>query len=73
MSSAFVSGPLGGPVEARRRLGKWLQVTVNLPARKAGEGEAVVARLLALAPTPAVIKTAICRVTQGEACRTLEP
>ena len=44
---------LGGPVEARRRLGKWLQVTINLPARRAGEGEAVVARLLSLAPPPA--------------------
>ena len=48
-----LAAALGGPVEARRRLGKWLQVTVNLPARKAGEGEAVVARLLALAPPPA--------------------
>ena len=48
-----LAAALGGPAEARRRLGKWLQVTVNLPARKAGEGEAVVARLLALAPPPA--------------------
>ena len=48
-----LAAALGGPVEARRRLGKWLQVTINLPARKAGEGEAVVARLLALAPPPA--------------------
>ena len=28
--------------EARRRLGKWLQVTVNLPARKDADGELVV-------------------------------
>ncbi len=48
-----LAAALGGPVEARRRLGKWLQVTINLPARKAGEGEAVVARLLSLAPPPA--------------------
>ena len=45
-----LAAALGGPVEARRRLGKWLQVTVNLPARKAGEGEAVVARLLVARP-----------------------
>ena len=36
---------LGNPSEARRRLGKWLQVTVNLPARKDADGELVVARL----------------------------
>ena len=48
-----LAAALGGPGEARRRLGKWLQVTVNLPARNAAEGEAVVARLLALAPPPA--------------------
>ena len=46
---------LGGPPEARRRLGKWLQVTVNLPARKDADGELVVARLLSASgqPTPA--------------------
>jgi hypothetical protein len=41
-----LSAALGGPREARRRLGKWLQVTVNLPARKDADGELVVARLL---------------------------
>ena len=39
--------------EARRRLGKWLQVTVNLPARKDADGELVVARLLSTAGHPA--------------------
>jgi hypothetical protein len=45
----------GGPSEARRRLGKWLQVTVNLPARKDADGELMVARLLSTPaqPTPA--------------------
>jgi hypothetical protein len=41
-----LSAALGGPREARRRLGKWLQVAVNLPARKDADGELVVARLL---------------------------
>jgi hypothetical protein len=41
-----LTATLGGPREARRRLGKWLQVTVNLPARKDADGELVVARLL---------------------------
>ena len=44
---------LGGAREARRRLGKWLQVTVNLPARKDADGELVVARLLSAAQQPA--------------------
>ena len=39
--------------EARRRLGKWLQVTVNLPARKDADGELVVARLLSAGAQPA--------------------
>ena len=38
---------LGGPVEARRRLDKWLQVVVNLPSRAGVDGERLVARLLA--------------------------
>jgi hypothetical protein len=37
---------LGGPRQARRRFGKWLQVTVNLSARQGADGERVVARLL---------------------------
>jgi outer membrane murein-binding lipoprotein Lpp len=41
-----LAAALGGPREARRRLGKWLQVTVNLPARKDADGEMVIARLL---------------------------
>ncbi len=54
-----LTATLGGPREARRRLGKWLQVAVNLPARKDADGELVVARLLsggqpAAAPTPAI-------------------
>ena len=44
---------LGGAHEARRRLGKWLQVTVNLPARKDADGELVVARLLSASAQPA--------------------
>ena len=44
---------LGGAREARRRLGKWLQVTVNLPARKDADGELVVARLLSAGGQPA--------------------
>jgi hypothetical protein len=46
---------LGGPREAHRRLGKWLQITVNLPARKEADGEAVVARLLSPAAPPASV------------------
>jgi hypothetical protein len=55
-----LAAALGNPSEARRRLGKWLQVAVNLPARKDADGELVVARLLsagdhpASAPDPAV-------------------
>jgi hypothetical protein len=45
---------LGSPREARRRLGKWLQVTVNLPARKDADGELVVARLLSAGEQPAL-------------------
>jgi ABC-type Na+ transport system ATPase subunit NatA len=48
-----LSGALGGAREARRRLGKWLQVTVNLPARKDADGEVVVARLLSAGGQPA--------------------
>jgi KAP family P-loop domain len=44
---------LDHPSEARRRLGKWLQVTVNLPARKDADGELVVARLLSAGEQPA--------------------
>ena len=44
---------LAAPREARRRLGKWLQVTVNLPARKDADGELVVARLLSAGAPPA--------------------
>jgi hypothetical protein len=44
---------LGGSRDARRRLGKWLQVTVNLPARKDADGELVVARLLSGGGQPA--------------------
>ena len=44
---------LGEPKEARRRFGKWLQVTVNLPARDDADGERVVARLLSTDGQPA--------------------
>ena len=43
---ARLAAALGGPREARRRLGKWLQVTVNLPARNEADGELLIARLL---------------------------
>jgi hypothetical protein len=48
-----LAAELGGPSEARRRFGKWLQVTVNLPARDDADGERVVARLLSTAGEPA--------------------
>ncbi len=48
-----LAATLGGPREARRRLAKWLQVTVNLPARKDADGELMVARLLSTAGPPA--------------------
>jgi ABC-type Na+ transport system ATPase subunit NatA len=48
-----LSAALGNPSEARRRLGKWLQVIVNLPARKDADGELVVARLLSAGEQPA--------------------
>ncbi len=44
-----LAAALGGPRRARRRFGKWLQVTVNLPARHGDDGERVVARLLSTA------------------------
>jgi hypothetical protein len=44
---------LGGPRKARRRLGKWLQVAVNLPARDGADGGRLVARLLSTAGHPA--------------------
>ena len=44
---------LGGPRKARRRLAKWLQVAVNLPAREGADGERVVSRLLSGAAQPA--------------------
>jgi hypothetical protein len=37
---------LGGASEARRRLGKWLQVALNLPARGDAHGQLMVTRLL---------------------------
>jgi hypothetical protein len=49
-----LAGALGNPSEARRRLAKWLQVTVNLPARKDADGELVVARLLSAGEQPAL-------------------
>jgi hypothetical protein len=44
-----LAGALGGPHKARRRLGKWLQVALNLPARHGDDAERVVARLLSTA------------------------
>jgi hypothetical protein len=48
---------LGGPRKARWRLGKWLQLTVNLPARDGADGGRVVARLLSTAGQPAAADT----------------
>jgi hypothetical protein len=50
---ARLAATLGGPRKARRRFGKWLQVSVNLPARDGTDGERVVARLLSTAGQPA--------------------
>jgi hypothetical protein len=44
---------LGGPRKARRRFGKWLQVTLNLPARDDAGRERFVARLLSTGGHPA--------------------
>ncbi|HEX9170691.1 MAG TPA: hypothetical protein VF886_17485 [Roseiarcus sp.] len=44
---------LGGPRKVRRRLGKWLQVAINLPSRDGADAERVVARLLSTAGQPA--------------------
>ena len=62
-------GALGGAREARRRLGKWLQVTVNLPARKDADGEVVVARLLSAGapPAPAPDSVGSCGGAHGAA------
>jgi len=48
-----LAAALEHPIEARRRLGKWLQVVVNLPARKDADGALVVARLLSAGEQPA--------------------
>ena len=48
-----IAGTLGGAREVLRRLGKWLQVTINLPARKDADGELMVSRLLSTAGQPA--------------------
>jgi hypothetical protein len=48
-----LAATLGGPRAARQRLGKWLQVTVNLPARDGADGELMVARLLSAGGQPA--------------------
>jgi hypothetical protein len=61
-----LSGALGGAREARRRLGKWLQVTVNLPARKDADGELVVARLLSAGALPAPAPDAAIATTLME-------
>jgi hypothetical protein len=48
-----LAAALERPSEARRRLGKWLQVALNLPVRKDADGELVVARLLSAGEQPA--------------------
>ena len=47
-----LAATLGGAREARQRLGKWLQVTVNLPVRDDADGELMVARLLSTGGQP---------------------
>jgi len=47
-----LAGALGDKSEARRRFGKWLQVTLNLPPRGDAHGELMVARLLSTGPEP---------------------
>jgi hypothetical protein len=44
---------LGGPRKARRRLGKWLQLSLNLPGPDETDGGRVVARLLSTTGQPA--------------------
>jgi hypothetical protein len=61
-----LAAALGGAREARRRLGKWLQVTVNLPARKDADGELVVARLLSAGALPAPAPDAAIATTLME-------
>ena len=57
---ARLAPALGGQGEARRRLGRWLQATISLPARGGADGGAVIERLLspagqsAPAPDPAI-------------------
>ncbi len=46
--------PLGGRQEARRRLDKWLQAVVNLPARAGIEGERLITRLLSVEGPPSL-------------------
>ncbi len=53
LDPARLGATLGGPREARRRFGKWLQVTLNLPARDAADRGRVVARLLSTGEQPA--------------------
>jgi hypothetical protein len=48
-----LAATLGGAREARQRLSKWLQVTVNLPVRDDTDGELMVARLLSRGGQPA--------------------
>ncbi len=60
-----LAGTFGDPREARQRLGKWLQVAVNLPVRSDADGERMVAKLLssggqaAKARDPSAIAAAI--------------
>ena len=49
---------LGDPGKARRRFGKWLQVSVNLPGRDSTDRGRVVARLLSTAGQPAAAANA---------------
>jgi hypothetical protein len=62
---ARLAAVLGGPHKARRRFAKWLQVTVNLPARDELDGERIVGRLLSTGgeqPSPPDSKVATALV-----------
>ncbi|MGH6798692.1 MAG: hypothetical protein ACREDI_09975, partial [Roseiarcus sp.] len=63
---------LGGSLEARRRLGKWLQVMVNLPARDDADGARVVARLLSTAGQPAPAPDSVSAAALAEPLSSVE-
>jgi len=63
---ARLAGALGGLQEERQRLGKWLQVNVNLPARDDADGAVMVARLLSISPQPAPVPDSVIATAMVE-------